>query len=295
MFRTAVVPVLLLASAPALAQSFEVASVKPVQLMDIRGRYKPLEGGPGSRTPTRIGGHTTMMWMLTHAYGLKDRQVSGPAWMQEELFEIAATLAPGTTRQQEMVMWQNLLQERFHLQAHRETREIPVFALVVGKSGPKFRESDPAGEVADREMAAAATGRPRPQVTMGPDGFPQIPADAKMPGSFVLSLSSGEFLRIKVFGRRQKMAELAELIGSYAGRLVEDQTGLPGKYDLTLAFETEPRQPRTPSEGLPGTAEEGGAGLFTAVQEQLGLKLEARKDNIEMLVIDRIDQVPAGN
>src|SRR5215469_12601429 len=121
MFRSSVVPVLLLACGCAAAQSFEVASVKPVQLMDLRRRYKPLEGGPGSKTPTRISGHTNLMMMLMRACGLKDRQVSGPSWMQTELFEIAATLAPGTTKEQEMVMWQNLLTERFHLQAHRET------------------------------------------------------------------------------------------------------------------------------------------------------------------------------
>ena len=295
MFRASVVPALLLFSGCAVAQSFEVASVKPVQVMDLRGRYKPLEGGPGSKTPTRISGHTTLMNMLLRAYALKALQVSGPPWMETEFFDIAATLPPGTTKEQEMVMWQNLLKERFHLQAHRETRDLPVFALVVGKSGPKLTQSDPADEAADKDVAAATAGRPRPTVTMGPDGFPQIPADTKMPGSFTLSLSSGEFLRIKMFGRHETMAELADGLSGVAGRLVEDQTGLKGKYDFTLAFETEPRQPRTTSEGLPGMPEERGASLSTAVQEQLGLKLEAKKVKIEMLVIDRVGKVPTEN
>src|SRR5215471_13430856 len=81
--------------------------------MELRGRYRPLEGGPGSTTPTRFGGHTTMMWMVTRAYGVKTRQVSGPSWMETEYFEIAATLAPGATKEQERIMWQNLLKERF--------------------------------------------------------------------------------------------------------------------------------------------------------------------------------------
>lgn len=295
MFRASVVPALLLLSGCALAQSFEVASVKPVQLMDLRGRYKPLEGGSGSKTPTRLTGDTTMMNMLWRAYALKALQISGPAWLETEFFEIAATLAPGTTKEQEQVMWQNLLKERFHLEAHRETRELPVCALVVGKSGPKLTQSDPADEARDKDVAASAASRPRPTVTMGSDGFPQIPADAKMPGSFVLSLSSGEFLRIKMFGRHETMAELADGLSGFAGRLVEDQTGLKGKYDFTLAFETEPRQPRTLSEGRPAMPDELGASLATAVQEQLGLKLEAKKDKIEMLVIDRIEEVPTGN
>ena len=295
MIRSCVVPALLLASGCAVAQSFEAASVKPVQLMDLRGRYKPLEGGPGSKTPTRIAGHTTLMGMVTHAYGVKTRQVSGPSWMEMEFFEIAATLAPGTTREQEKVMWQNLLKERFHLEAHRETRELPVYVLVVGKNGPKLKESDPADEAADKDTAAAVAGQPRPRVTMGPDGFPQIPADAKMPGSYTLSLSSGEFLRVKMVCRHQTMAELADRIGNYAGRRVEDQTALKGKYDFTLAFETEPRQPATTSDGLPGIPAERGASLSSAVQEQLGLKLEGKKSDIELLVIDRVEKAPTEN
>jgi uncharacterized protein (TIGR03435 family) len=124
------------------------------------------------------------------------------------------------------------------------TRELPVYAMVVGKGGLRLTPSNAADEAADSDDEAASAGRPRPAVTMGSDGFPQIPADTKMSGSFTVSLSSGEFLRIKMFGRRETIAELEDRLGSYAGRLVEDQTGLKRKYDFTLAFESEPRQPR---------------------------------------------------
>jgi hypothetical protein len=80
-----------------------------------------------------------------------------------------------------------------------------------------------------------------------------------------------------MFCRRQTMSELADGISSYAGRLVEDQTGLKGKYDFSLAFETEPREATTTSEGLPSIPAERGAILTSAVQEQLGLKLEAKE------------------
>ena len=158
-----------------------------------------------------------------------------------------------------------------------------------------MRESDPAAEAADKDLAAAAAVQPRPRVTMGSDGFPQIPPDAKIPGSFTLSLANGEFLRIKMFGRHQTMAELADGISGFAGRLVQDRTGLKGKYDFTLAFETEPLQPRSASDANPGIPAERGASLSTAVQEQLGLKLEAKKDDIEVLVIDRVEKVPTEN
>lgn len=295
MFRPCIVPLVLLASASAVAQSFEAASVKPVQLMDLRGRYRPLEGGPGSKTPTRIGGHTTLMWMVTHAYGVTPRQVSGQAWMETAFFEVAATLAPGATTEQEQIMWQNLLKERFHFQAHRETREIQIYALVAGKKGAKLKESNPADEAADKEVAAATSGQPGPKVTMGPDGFPQIPADAKMPGSYSLSLSSGECLCVKMFCRHQTMAELAEGLSYSAGRVVQDETGLKGKYDFTLAFEALPPQAATTADGQLNVLSESGLSLPGALQEQLGLKLESKKSNTEMLVIDRVEKVPTEN
>jgi uncharacterized protein (TIGR03435 family) len=98
-----------------------------------------------------------------------------------------------------------------------------------------------------------------------------------------------------MFCRRQTMSELADGISSYAGRLVEDQTGLKGKYDFTLAFETEPREATTTSEGLPSIPAERGASLTSAVQEQLGLKLEAKKGDIEMLMINRVEKAPTEN
>jgi uncharacterized protein (TIGR03435 family) len=295
MVRSHVLPWILLISGFAAAQSFEVASVKPVESAELRTRYKPLEGGSGSKTPTRIGGHVTFQGMVMRAYGVTSRRISGPSWMDEGYYEIAATLAPGATKEQERMMWQNLLKERFHLEAHRETRELPVFLLVTGKNGPKFKTSDPAAEAADMEAAAASSSQPRPKVTMGEDGFPQIPADAKIHGSFTLSLSSGEFLRIKMFYRHKTMAELADAISSYAGRLVDDRTGLKGKYDFTLAFETDPSEPASRPGGELSTPAERGAGLFTAVQEQLGLKLDAAKSKIEMLVIDRVERAPTEN
>jgi uncharacterized protein (TIGR03435 family) len=295
MIRSCVVPLLSLVSGCAVAQSFEAASVKPVQLMDLRDHYKPLEGGSGSKTPTRIAGHINFSGLVILAYGVKSSQVAGPSWMDMEFYEIFATVPSGATKEQQKVMWQNLLRERFHMQTHRETRALPALGLVTGKNGPRFKESDPAAEAADKEATLAVTGRPRPAVTAGPDGFPQIPPDAKLPGSFTLSLSNGDVLKVKMFCRHMTMAELADQMSSFAGRVVEDQTGLNGKYDFTLAFETERRQPVAWAGEPAEIPVERGADLFTAVQEQLGLKLEAKRSNIEMLVIDRVEKTPTEN
>jgi uncharacterized protein (TIGR03435 family) len=276
------------------AQGFEVTSVKSVPLSDLRSRYRPLEGGAGSKTPTRVSGVTTLQTMLMKAYGVSSLLISGPSWMATEYYEIAATLPPGVSREQEKIMWQTLLKERFQLEAHRESRQLSIYELGVGRSGPKFKESEPAPDSSGVERASAASGQPRPPVTMGPDGFPQIPADVKMPGSYTLSLSSGEFLRVKVFGRAMTMSELATGITSYAGRLVEDRTGLKGKYDFTLAFETDPQGTASP-EGRTGIPAEQGASLSAAVQEQLGLRLEGNKKDVEMLIIDRVQKAPTEN
>jgi uncharacterized protein (TIGR03435 family) len=233
--------------------------------------------------------------MVAIAYGLKSRQLSGPSWMDMEFYEISATLPEGATKEQERTMWQNLLKDRFQMAAHRETREVSAYGLLTGKNGPKFKESDPAAEAADKEAVAAAVGRPRPPVTPGPDGFPEIPADAKMPGSFTLSLSSGDSLKVKIFARHITMTELADQLSGYAGRVVEDQTLLRGKYDFTLAFETERRMPGAPAGGPAMIPTEREASLSNAVQEQLGLKLEGKKTKLEMLIIDHVEKVPTGN
>jgi uncharacterized protein (TIGR03435 family) len=300
-------PILLLASGFALAQSesgptaFEVASVKPAEPPAAGRRFTPLDGGPGTKSPTRLTGTASMKSLLMRAYGVKNYQISGPAWMETELYDIAAKIPPGATKEQVAVMVQNLLTERFHLAVHRETKELPMYALLVGKNGPKLKESD-AAAAAEDEKAAAEGALPRPRVTMGADGFPQIPADAKMPGSFALTLAGGEFTRTKLFARHQTMEELADLIGGYVNRPVKNLTELQGQYDFTLAFESEPlplavaaRPTGASPDAAPPAPAEPGPTIFAAIQEQLGLRLEQRRGPVEMLIVDRLEKVPTEN
>jgi uncharacterized protein (TIGR03435 family) len=295
-------PILFLASGSALAQSqFEVASVKPAEPPAPGRRFTPLSGGPGTKSPTRLAGTTSLKALLMRAYGVKSYQVSGPAWMDTELYEIAAKIPPGATKEQLALMVQNLLMERFHLAVHRETKELPMYALRVGKNGAKLKESDPAAAAED-ETAAAEGDRPRPTVTMGADGFPQFPADAKMPPVVTLSLASAEFTRIKLFARHQTMDALADMIGGYVNRPVKNLTELEGQYDFTLAFESEPmafaraaRPTGASPDGAPPAQADPGPTIFAAVQEQLGLRLEQTRGPVEMLVVDRLEKVPTEN
>ena len=292
-------PLLLLASASALAQTdgalpgFEVASVKAADL-PVPGRMPvPLSGGPGTKSPTRLAGVASMKTLLMRAFGVKSYQLSAPAWTDTALYEIAAKIPPDATAEQAAQMLQNLLVQRFHLVVHRETKELPFYALLTGKNGPTVKPSDPA-EAPEDENTPPPPG-PRPRVTMGPDGFPQVPPDAKLPSNFTLSLSSGEFTRIKVFARQRTMEQLADTIASFLNRPVRNLTELSGRFDYTLAFETDPHAeiaaPRPPDAG----PRDPGPTIFSAVQTQLGLRLESRKGSMEMLIVDSLEKAPTEN
>ena len=143
-------------------------------------------------------------------------------------------------------MLQRLLADRFHLSFHRETREMPVYALVVAKGGPKFKESAP-----------DAVTQARGKVT------------ATVLSSFTKS----------------RMDDVVRVLSSATDRPVLDRTGLAGFYDLTLEFARDPAA---------AIAESNTASIFTAVQEQLGLKLEPNKGPIDVLVINGVER-PSAN
>jgi uncharacterized protein (TIGR03435 family) len=269
--------------------TFEAASIKPAGPPMPGESPKPLNGGPGTNTPTRFAGSASMKALLVWAYGVKPERITGPSWMDSERYEVAATLRAGASDKELEQMLQNLLVERFHLAVHRETKELAIYALVLGKNGPKLKESDPSAADADDAAVPASV---RPRVTIGPDGFPQIPPGAKTAGSFTLTLAGDAFIRIKMFMRNKSMGLLAGTLTDYVNRPVQDFTGLQKEYDFTLAFEADPRMtPGDTDSAVPGT----GPNIFTAVQEQLGLKLEPRKARVDLLIVDRVDRTPMEN
>ena len=158
--------VILLAASAALARqapSFEAASVKAAD-----GRAgQSLRGGPGTNSPGQMSGSATLKTLLMRAYGMKSYQISGPAWMESERYEIAAKIPAGTTKEEAALMLRSLLADRFGLAAHRETKELPIFALVAGKSGPKLKPSAAAGQ-------SGTAGAGAPKLVRGADGLPDI-------------------------------------------------------------------------------------------------------------------------
>ena len=292
--------------------AFEVASVKPAA--PITGNFirVGMRGGPGSSDPGQITyTNVTVKNVLMNAYGVKGFQISGPGWLDSERYDIVAKVPRGVTKEQFMVMLQNLLMERFKLTLHREKKDLPMYALVVGKNGPKMKESveDAApkgGGTADDP--AAAMGPP----TVDRDGFPVLPPAAAGRTAVSLALMNGN---VRMTASKQPMSGLAEDLSRQLDLPVVDMTGLTGKYEYTLSYAPEggigfrppPGIGRPPpaappaGEGGPGMpmagAPDGGSSpnLFTALQEQLGLKLEQRKGPVDLLVIDHLEKVPVEN
>jgi uncharacterized protein (TIGR03435 family) len=244
---TRIISILIVGTSLAWSQSFEVASIRPHVLP--RGVFFGDVGlrVSGSRVTAE---NMTLSNLITYAYGLKPYQVVGqPNWADSIRYDVIAKAEGDAvlTRDLSKRMMQALLADRFQLKYHYGTREMPVYALVVGKNAPKLKESAP-----DSQGLLTLSGN----------------------NTSVLKITKGSMLQLAL--------QLSNNQG--VNRPVLDRTGLAGTYDYTL-------------ESVPGygARQDGDAGsIFTAIQEQLGLKLEATKASIEILVIDHAEK-PSGN
>jgi uncharacterized protein (TIGR03435 family) len=252
-----------------------------------------MNGGPGSSDPGRIHyENVSLKILLTKAYGVQDYQISGPDWLNSEGFDIEAKLPDGATKEQLLVMLQNLLIERFKMSVHRDKKELPTYALLVAKNGPNLKPSavDP---------AAPEPGPPTGRMVMGKDGFPEMRAGGH---GVMMAVTMGR--GAKMAASQASMQELAERLAELLGRPVTDQTGLTGKYQFELYFSLEglalsapPGARMAPPPGAVEAPSDGESSLTlqTAVQEQLGLRLESRKAPLDIIVIDHIEKAPTEN
>ncbi len=266
--------------APAAAH-FEVASVRPTEAQARGQRGVTMHGGPGTSDPTRIEwtnvSVTLILRLALHAWPY---QIVSPALVDSQSYDIAATLPPGTTKEQFNQMLLNLLEDRFHLTLHRETKETQGFELVVGKNGAKLREAalEASG---DGDVMAADPSVPAKTDT---NGFPVL--DRQGVAIAMNMIPGAKVPSVYLTARAQALAELVHMLGEQLGRPVVDKTGLTGKYDYTLEF---------PAVESPDTQDEAGPSLLTAIQEQLGLKLESKRVPLEMVIVDHSDKTPTGN
>jgi bla regulator protein blaR1 len=258
--------------------SFEVASVKRNRASD--GRVS-LGFQPGGRmTATGV----TLKMLIGTAYGAgqplgNSQIIGGPDWLDRDRFDIVAKadgdVVPGPNGPLPLMI-QSLLADRFKLAVHNETREMPIYALVMarsdGKRGPQLNPS--------AVDCAAMRGRGGPPPTPAPGE--RLPC--------AMRISPGNLT-----GGGMAMAQLASALGRMpaVNRIVEDRTGLTGGFDFDLTWTPDQAQlpPGGPPPGAPPLApiDPNGPSLFAAVQEQLGLKLESTRGPVPVIVIDRAE------
>jgi uncharacterized protein (TIGR03435 family) len=291
----------LLLSCAAWAQTqplaFEAASVRPTgpnPTVPIPQLFL-MRGGPGTPDPGQINyTNVPMRQLLIRAYGLKPYQVAGLPWMDKdnERFDIVAKVPADTTADQFNVMLQNLLAERFNMVVHHETRDLPGYELTVAKGGPKFKES-PVATAAPSAPPAAGDSNERPRVKTQTDGYRKLaPGSSAM---IMFGIPGGS----RFSARQQPISTLTNVLESPLGKPVLDKTGLAGKYDFNLSFSRDERTSANftgnPTAGPVDAVSDAPPDLFTAMQDQLGLKLEQKKIPMDVVVVDRAERVPKEN
>src|SRR5262245_6496527 len=129
-----------LAQTKGASPSFEVASVKPAAPQQAGMFRIGMRGGPGTPDPGQLTyNNVALRNVIMNAYDVRTYQINGPKWIDSERFDIVAKIPPGTSKEDFRLMLQNLLAERFGLKLHKETKDLPSYALVVGKNGPKLK------------------------------------------------------------------------------------------------------------------------------------------------------------
>jgi len=232
------IPMLL--AAAALAQTtFEVASIRPTRLVS------GVEGGNWPKvvvSPSSLALHKhTLRDCIAWAWNVRNFQITGPASLDGEKYEIDARTGAAATPDQVRLMLRSLLEERFHLALHRESKDVPVYALAAGRKGLKLRPA-----------ASEESGW------------------SKLPGG-----------GLRLSFRRSTVAQLAEFLSTliFVDRPVVDASGLTAAYDFALDLRE-----------VADSTDVSRPSLGTLVEEQLGLKLEARQAPLAVLVVDRVER-----
>ena len=280
-------------------KSFEVASVKPstpISIGDMHN-FRILTGprfGPGTEDATRwVCDNCSLGMLLASAYDLKRFQITGPKWIDSEKFDIAARVAPGATREDLRAMQQNLLADRFGLKARLEKKEMQVYDLVVAKNPPKLVEGN-SSKLASPSHESGPSAASTPARTGSAPGF----GERNSGRTFTINMHGNT--RHQAVG--ESMQELADVLAVQLEKPVTDSTGLMGKYDFLLTFTGGNGPDMAVLHGVAGgpaaaghDAEPDAPSLQKALQDQLGLRLDSKKGTAGILIIEKIERVPAEN
>jgi uncharacterized protein (TIGR03435 family) len=249
---SAVLAAALIHEMPAAAQTFKVASVKPTP-DDTPWYYRLNAGGRTVLRGYRLRDLILLAWQTENF-----RVIGTSGWMDSERFNIEAIGDPESDLDETRLMVRSLLADRFRLRLHRDTRESPVYALIPVKKGSQLQPSSGAGECVPYDGSASAP-----------------PADSTLPScsfrSHMRHSDDGSQLMV-IEAAAVGMTMITKVLGTLSGRHVVDETGLTGSFAFKLEYAS--------------GDDASGPSLFSAVQDQLGLKLESRKAPVEFFVVD---------
>jgi uncharacterized protein (TIGR03435 family) len=260
--KTALLAAIIIAQAPL---AFDVVSVKPNNSGAVgeQVRFFP----PSGRVQMT---NVTVKRMIQNAYALQDQQIAGgPGWITSEHFDIVANSeATNLTAQDRWMMVRALLAERFKLKLHTEPREQSVFALVLARRDGQLGEHLTKSNTECKPPSAPRTA----------------PIDLSVPNQCGVLMGGPGRMNF----RGVTMETLAAQLSARVGRSVVDRSGLDGRYDLDVEYSPQPLQAGG-GDPAPDRPADTAASIYTAVQEQLGLKLESQKGSVQVTVIDSIE------
>lgn len=297
--------------------AFEVATIKlalPIQQQALSGKMHVGVNVDGARVD--IGG-LSLMDLIGIAYKVKSHQISGPDWLAVDRFDIMGKIPDGVDKDKMPEMLQALLADRFKLTFHRENKDHQIYALVVGKNGPKLKESPPdpeppkEGDAPPKEekgTTVISNGTDKVTVRESSNGNGTIMSGGKN-GTMRMTMEDGH-MHMEL--SKMTLAAFAEVLSRFVDKPVMDMTDLKGNFQMALDLTMEDLQNVARAQGMqmPGAgAAAGGASsshpadaastpagssVFSSVQ-QMGLKLEARKAPIETIVVDHVEKAPTEN
>jgi uncharacterized protein (TIGR03435 family) len=253
-----------LAAQTPTSPAFEAASVKPNKSGSLQVNFTPQPGGRLTAT------NVSLMDLIRMAYGTAgpfplNRVVGGASWLASDRFDIVAKAEGDSSTEQMQLMMRSLIAERFKVAVHHETRERPIYSLVLarkdGRIGPGLRHSD--------------------LDCSGPSPLSRACELSNLPGKLIAASIPMETLARMLVQRVDDHRE------------VRDHTGLAGNFDVTIEWTPSQMPQRVPDGLVLPPIDPNGPSLFTAIQEQLGLKLEPEKDQSDVLVIDHAEQPTA--
>ena len=311
----ALVPLPAFGQAPAAPLAFEVATIKasrPLQEQALSGKMHVGVNVDGARVD--IGG-MSLVDLIAIAYKVKPHQISGPDWLPVDRFDIVGKIPDGVSKDKMPEMVQALLADRFKLVFHKEEKEHAIYALVVGKNGPKLKESPPdpeppkEGDAPPKEQKGVMTinnGGDKVQIRQTGDGSNSTVVSSAAGGTTKMTMQDGH-MRMEL--SKMTLAGLADVLSRFVDQPVVDMTELKGNYQMAVDLTMEDMMNAARRQGMniptppPGAAsgsrpdaasDPSGSSIFSTVQ-QMGLKLEARKAPIEVIVIDHVEKAPTEN